>query len=355
MPPTLAPDVAVRNAAAEFTKEIEQLKTELREIEVLVRQTNGEIERLTQRQVEMATRLRQVENNYDAYSREDVRGAYAAEREAQLKLIMMRSQLEQFQNKQRYLDRYIQQLRRVNDMVEQFAEQLTPGKAISPGGDHGQMEHDAVIQTIEAQEAERQRLAQQMHDGPAQSLTNLILQAEIVERLFEQNPERARTELGSLKTSANTTFQKVRDFIFGLRPMMLDDLGLIPTLKRYTQTFESKSKIRLTLAINGERQLPSYVDVTIFRAVQELLNNVVAHAHASHAQISVDIEAEPVVVQVEDDGSGFDVNEVLQRVRARGTSGLPTLEKRVEMLGGKLLYTSGTGRGTRVRVLIPSA
>ncbi|MGB8645821.1 MAG: sensor histidine kinase [Anaerolineae bacterium] len=354
MPVTLSPETAVRTAATEFGKEIEQLKVELREIEVLVRQTGGEIERLSQRQMEMGARLRQVENNMDAYSREDIRGAYAADREAQLKLMMMRSQLEQFQNKQRYLDRYITQLRRVNDMVEQFAENLAPGKTTSPGGDRAQGDHDAVVQTIEAQESERQRLAQQMHDGPAQSLTNLILQAEIVERLFESNPERARSELGSLKTSANTTFQRVRDFIFGLRPMMLDDLGLVPTLRRYTQNFEAKNKLPITLAVEGERKLPQYVDVTIFRAVQELLNNVAAHAHASHVQVSVDIDAEPTVVQLEDDGSGFEVNEVLQRVRLRGTSGLSTLEKRVEMLGGKIMYQSGTGRGTKVRVLIPS-
>ncbi len=354
MPPILSPDVALRNTTAQFITEVEQLKTELREIEVLIRQTNGEIERLQQKQVEAAARLRQVENNFDAFGREDIKQAYASEREAQLKLVMMRSQLEQFQNKQRYLDRYIQQLRRVSDLTSQAAEQLGSDKATSTGLDHN-LDHDAVIQTIEAQEAERQRLAQQMHDGPAQSMTNLILQAEIVERLFESNPERARAELGGLKTSANVTFQRVRDFIFGLRPMMLDDLGLIPTLRRYCQTFEQKNNLPLTLTLEGERTLPPYIEVTVFRSVQELLNNVAHHASAQHAQVMVDLDSEPISVGVDDDGSGFDVNETLPRMRARGTSGLSTLEKRVEMLGGKITYQSSTGRGTRVRVQIPSS
>ncbi|MGE5138665.1 MAG: histidine kinase [Rudaea sp.] len=352
--PALSPEAAAREAAAEFSKEIEQLRSELREIEVLIRQTNGEIERLSQKHIEMTSRLRQLENNIQSYSPEEIRSAYLGERDAQLKLVMMRSQMEQFQNKQRYLERYIQQLRHVNGLMEDIAEQLLPAKATSPGGEHGQHEREAAVQTIEAQESERQRLARQMHDGPAQSLTNLILQAEIVERLFDSNPDRARTEIGSLKTSANATFQRVRDFIFGLRPMMLDDLGLVPTLRRYVQTYESKNNLPVTLVINGDRALPSYIDVTIFRAIQEMLNNVSVHAHAAHAQVTVDLEAEPASVQVEDDGSGFDINQVLERVRARGTSGLATLEKRVEMLGGKVTYQSSTGRGTKVRLLIPS-
>ncbi len=344
----------LQNTAAEFLSEIEQLRIELREIEVLIRQTSSEIERQGQKQVEMSSRLRQVEANFESYTREDIRQAYANERDAQLKLLLMRSQLEQFQAKHRQLDRYIQQLRKLHDLVARMAEsageiegEFSPGRVVS--------DQEAVIQTIEAQESERQRLAQQMHDGPAQSLTNLILQAEIVERLFDSEPSRARTELGQLKTSANVTFQRVRDFIFALRPMMLDDLGLLPTVRRYTQQFETVNKLPVTLNLNGDRALAPYVEVTIFRAVQELVNNVAKHAHASRAQVTLDLNSEPTVVIVEDDGSGFDAGPVLNRARERGSSGLITLEKRVEMLGGNINYQSATGRGTRVRVLIPAS
>lgn len=102
-------------------------------------------------------------------------------------------------------------------------------------------------------------------------MTNLILQAEIVERLFDAEPSRARSELGQLKTSANVTFQRVRDFIFALRPMMLDDLGLLPTVRRYTQQFETVNKLPVTLTLNGDRALAPYIEVTIFRSVQEPL------------------------------------------------------------------------------------
>lgn len=350
---TLAPIAQMQSAASEFLSEVEQLRIELREIEVLIRQTTNEIERQSSKQAESSSRLRQVEANYESYTREDVRQAYANERDAQLKLLLMRSQLEQFQAKHRQLDRYIQQLRKLHDLSSRIAENAAGEQGeTSPG--HVTSDHEAVIQTIEAQESERQRLAQQMHDGPAQSLTNLILQAEIVERLFDAEPARARTELGQLKTSANVTFQRVREFIFALRPMMLDDLGLLPTVRRYTQQFETVNKLPVTLALNGDRALAPYIEVTIFRSVQELLNNVAKHASASRVQVTLDLNAEPTVVIVEDDGSGFDAAQVLARARERGSSGLVTLEKRVEMLGGNINYQSATGRGARVRVLIPS-
>lgn len=346
--------VQAQTIATELLTEIEQLRIELREIEVLMRQTSGEIERQTQKQAEMSSRLRQVEANADSYTREDVRQAYASERDAQLKLLLMRSQLEQFQGKHRQLDRYIQQLRKLHDLTARMAETMSAEQGESSPG-HAISDHEAVVQTIEAQESERQRLAQQMHDGPAQSLTNLILQAEIVERLFDAEPARARTELGQLKTSANVTFQRVRDFIFALRPMMLDDLGLLPTVRRYTQQFETINKVPVTLNLNGDRTFAPYVEVTIFRTIQELLNNVAKHAHASRAQVTLDLNMNPVVIIVEDDGSGFDAAQVLARARERGSSGLVTMEKRIEMLGGNINYQSATGRGTRVRVVIPTS
>jgi len=216
------------------------------------------------------------------------------------------------------------------------------------------VDQQSIIQIIEVQEQERQHLARQMHDGPAQSLSNLILLAEIVERLFDNDPSKARAELENLKNTASATFQRIREFIFDLRPMMLDDLGLIPTLKRFTQTFESKTRLPTHLQTLGERTLSSYVEVTLFRATQELLNNAARHAHAARVHVTLDLQNDPVVLTVEDDGSGFDVENALAIARQRGNSGLATIEKRVQMLGGKLQIQSGTGRGTRVRIELPA-
>lgn len=337
--------------AEEAEKERAQLESEAREIDVLIKQTTGEIDKLQQRQSDIAMRLRQLDANLESYSRDDIKQAYLSAQDVQLRLLMMRSQLEQLQNKQRMMQRYRAQLDRVALIARQLAE---ASASVLLGNDQGRnVDQQSIVQIIEAQELERQHLSRQMHDGPAQSLTNLILQAEIVERLFDSDPNKARAELANLKAAANATFQRIRDFIFDLRPMMLDDLGLIPTLKRYVQTFETKHHIATHLTTQGETALPPHIEVAIFRTVQELMNNVARHAHASRVQIALDLQNDPIIINVEDDGSGFDVESVLAAVRQRGSSGLASLEKRLQMLQGKIQFQSGTGRGTKVRVELP--
>lgn len=351
MPSPSIPELSEISEQAQ--KERQQLESETREIDVLVKQTTGEVERLQQRQTEFVGRLRQLDANLESFSRDEIKNIYAGANDAQMRLFMMRNQLEQLQTKQRNIQRFRAQLERVSLLAEQVSE--ASATFVIQGDDSHGSDQQSIIQIIEAQEVERQHLARQMHDGPAQSLTNLILQAEIVERLFDTDLGRARTELDNLKNTASTTFQRIRDFIFDLRPMMLDDLGLIPTLKRFTQTYETKTHLPTHLQTTGEHTLSSYVEVTLFRAIQELLNNIARHAHASRVHIALDMQADPVVLTVEDDGTGFDVENAMATARQRGSSGLATIEKRVQMLGGKVQVQSGTGRGTRVRIELPAS
>src|SRR5947208_14297978 len=111
---------------------------------------------------------------------------------------------------------------------------------------------------VDTQEEERKRIARQVHDGPAQAMANVVLQSEISERLFEVDPQRSRTELAALRQMVNKTLQELRGFIFELRSMILDDLVLVPTMRRYVQTHLDKLGIRLDFCITGrDLRLPS--------------------------------------------------------------------------------------------------
>ncbi len=343
----------LREMVAENEKERAQVEVEMREIDILLKQTSGEIEKLQVRQADAASKLRQVEANLQAYPTTEIKMAYTGAQDAQLRVFMMRSQLEQLQNKQRALQRLQSELAKVGELGTQILEVAPPPGTTAVTGS-ALPDHQAIVNIIEAQENERQRLSRQMHDGPAQSLTNLILQAEIVERSFDADPARARSELSNLKNSANSTFQRIRDFIFELRPMMLDDLGLLPTVKRYLQTFESKNHVATPIIVQGERSLSPHIEVTLYRAIQELCNNAARHAHAKRAQINIDLDSDPIFLCVEDDGSGFDVETALASAKQRGGSGLINLQKRIEMLGGNIQIQSGTGRGTRVTMQVPA-
>jgi len=269
--------------------------------------------------------------------------------DAQKRLIMMRGQLEKLQSDQQNYQRYATLIQRCLDITGG----TTPSGSSEPTAESAG-QPPIVVRIIEAQEQERQRLVRQLHDGPAQSLTNLILQAEICERLFDSDSSRARSELAGLKNAVSSTFQKVRDFMFDLRPMMLDDLGLIPTLKRYVGNFSEKSGIATTLSITGnEQRAEPYREVATFRVIQELLTNARLHAHASRIQVTFDINNDMIRATVEDNGSGFDPKEVFAATGQRKTIGLPTQRERLEMLGGKLIVDSSAGRGTKVTVEMP--
>jgi two-component system sensor histidine kinase DegS len=340
----------------ECNKEREQIQTELKEIDLLIQQTTSEVERLAQRNTQATNRLRQVEATLDTLPRGDIQEAYSTVLDTQQRLFTMRGQLEKLQSNQRNVSRYLDLLRGVLEVAgyAEFAPQTVAGAAGEVAvGDAAEPAQPLVVRIIEAQERERQRLSRQMHDGPAQSLTNLILQAEICERLFDTDAERARAELGNLKTAVAATFQKVKGFILNLRPMMLDDLGVVPTLRRYVDSFAENTGVPTNLTITGkERRLESHHEVTIFRLIQEMLNNAIEYGHASSVQIGLDLADDLARVSVEDNGSGFELTETLSTPDA-DRLGLATMRERIEMLGGTIQFESNVGRGTKVSFELP--
>ena len=194
-----------------------------------------------------------------------------------------------------------------------------------------------------------------MHDGPAQALSNFIVQTEIATRLFELDPVRAKEELNNLKSSAMTTFQKVRGFIFELRPMMLDDLGLYPTIRRYVDTYKEQTGHEVTLNLKGtERRFEPYLEVMIFRALQELLSNASRHNEDFVGKLHITVNISPddavVKVSVSDNGKGFDPTTI----EDNSGLGLKVIRERSEILGGFMEIDSAVGQGCKVTFQVPS-
>jgi two-component system sensor histidine kinase DegS len=328
----------------ELQTELEQYRREHKEISLMLDQSQLEVTKLTQRNASITAHLQQVQTHFESLPRNDIRSSYDAALDAQQRLFVMRGQLEKLQSDNNHLARQIALVDRVVQVLEsglpKESRLRTPSETT-----------ETVERMIQAQEAERQRLSRQMHDGPAQALSNFILQTEIAMRLFDLDQEKARSELANLKVSATGTFQKVRDFIFELRPMMLDDLGLVPTLKRYVDAFKDQTGMDIRLTVSGlERRLESYQEVMVFRAVQELLNNAVRHSQASTVKIHLDMSDSNVKLAVEDDGRGFDI-EVLND---RNSMGLKVIRERVDMLGGYFEVESAMGQGTKIAFQIPA-
>jgi len=323
--------------------ELEETQRALRETTLMIEQSQGEVSKLTQRNAAITSHLQQVQNQITDMPLEEIRMAYDSALDAQQRLFVMRGQLEKLQSDKSHLEKYLAALETL-----QNGSLKTSSETHGTGG-KGSMA--SVEMLVNAQEAERQRLSRQMHDGPAQALSNFILQTEIAMRLLDVDPTQARDELGSLKASAMGTFQKVRNFIFELRPMMLDDLGLIPTIRRYADTFKEQTGLEVNVTVSGDdRRLEPYVEVMVFRAVQELMGNAARHSQATLIKLSIDLTNDLIRVSVDDNGKGFDLDSV-----QKGQSlGLKLIRERTDMLGGTFEVDSAVGKGARVMFSLPA-
>jgi two-component system, NarL family, sensor histidine kinase DegS len=340
-----------------ITREVTNLKRRLSENKDQIDSMQSSVEREQNRYTNIATELRVLKENLDTTPREDIRDKYDEALDVRFRLATMRGQLEKFEGNYQYMQEQVKLLQQVLSQVQ--------GVDFSAGG--GEEEQKAnvngsfdIIGLIRTQEEERERLARALHDGPAQSLTNFILQAEICQRLFDRNPDRAAEELGNLKTNASKTFQKVRDFIFDLRPMMLGDLGVAPTVRRYVESFREKNDIEVKLNLSGdERRLETYREVMVFRGLQDVMGLARDYASPTEMDISLDMAGKIWRLSIEDNGRGFDASAVMEDSKDETYNDarveqLHMLKNRWEMTGGTLEVTSDENNGTRIRMELPT-
>lgn len=321
--------------------ELDETIRALKEVTLMLEQSRVEVSKLTQRNAAVTAHLQQIQNQMDKIPVNEVRTVYDSALDAQQRLFVMRGQLEKLQSDQTHLTRY-------KEALDRMKLAISTGGAGGGKADHGL---NSVEMLVNAQEAERQRLSRQMHDGPAQALSNFILQTEIAMRLLDVDAEQARNELSSLKAAAMSTFQKVRNFIFELRPMMLDDLGLAPTIRRYADSFKEQSGADVSVSITGnERRLESYVEVMVFRAMQEILGNSIHQNQATLVKIQLDMGDAVIRLSMDDNGKGFDTDSL----QKESNLGIKLIKERAEMMGGNFEIDSAPGKGARVALSIPA-
>jgi two-component system sensor histidine kinase DegS len=307
----------------------------------MMEQSQVELNKLTQRNAAITAHLQQAQKQIGQLPAEEVRMAYDSALDAQQRLFVMRGQLDKLQSDRQHLEKY---------KIALEAMGVSSGGAAAGATGGGKSQMTGIEMIVNAQEAERQRLSRQMHDGPAQALSNFVLQTEIAMRLLDADPAQAKAELGNLKAAAMGTFQKVRNFIFELRPMMLDDLGLVPTLRKYVDAFKEQTGLDVSLTVTGaERRLEPYLEVMLFRAIQELLGNAARHSQATTIKLQADLGNEMVRISVDDNGKGFDV----ERLKESTSLGLELIRERTDMLGGGFEIDSMPGKGARISFHVP--
>jgi two-component system sensor histidine kinase DegS len=358
LPPPQTKEFFVRVMAleGECRTELELSVQSLSEIALLLSKTNSEVEKLANRELQMSNRVRDMELHLENYSREDIRDLYTTSHEIQLRLFMMRSQAEQLQNRQQHIKEYQEKLRLLIDLLglqEQPAEEggsmtLAPRSQTGAMGGAQMIGAASILSIIEAQEDERLRISRQIHDGPTQALTNLILRAEICERLIDRDVNEAKTELSSLRAMINASLQETRRIIFDLRPMILDDIGLIATLRRYMTELGRLKNIQFSVSgPEHDLHLNSTMQVALFRMVQSILAAVLAEGSADH--IGIHLERDQAAARLRVDATSLQTDREVVHERLQE----PHFQHRLQLLDATLTPEQRANRGISIEVLVP--
>ncbi len=211
---------------------------------------------------------------------------------------------------------------------------------------------EMLAQILSAQEAERRRIARDLHDEVGQTLTSLLIGFRTITDAESLDAARARSL--ELRETTSTLLDDIKRLARGLRPSVLDDLGLVPALERLTLDISRVHDVEVSLETSGlsAERLPEAVEVTVYRIVQESLNNTVKHAQARTAQVNVSRAGDELVVTIQDDGHGFAAQSA-QKLMADGHLGLAGMRERAALLGGSLTIESKSDTGTLVRACLP--
>jgi signal transduction histidine kinase len=223
-----------------------------------------------------------------------------------------------------------------------------------------------LAQVTAAQEEERQRMARELHDGVGPALASLNIRLRTARKLLERDHHPVAEEIEELAELAQANIQDIRRLIQDLRPVALDELGLVPALREYVARYQEEHGVEVALSLpalspvegaegdpstsSGHRErLPAPVETALFRIVQEALNNCAKHARARWVEVAMTRDGGKVTLRVADDGQGFDP----EAPRPGTHLGLWSMGERVEQLGGRFEVESAPGAGTTVRAIIP--
>jgi two-component system sensor histidine kinase DegS len=200
-----------------------------------------------------------------------------------------------------------------------------------------------------AQEEERQRIARELHDGLGPALASLNIRLLTVRKLLERDGHPIAGEIEELAEQTQACIRDIRRLIHDLRPVALDELGLVPALREHLARCEQEHGLVVEFAANEGERLPASVETALFRIVQEAVNNVLRHAQAQHVQVILVRNTDRVELRVTDDGQGFDT----LLPRSGRHVGLWSMRERVEQLGGQFEVRSAPEQGTTVTTVVP--
>ncbi len=341
--------------ADECRSDLGETSQSLQEIGLLINQSNTEVDRLTQREMSLANRVREMEANLEAFARKDIRDMYHAAHEIELRLMMMRGQVEQLQEREKSIRSYQEKLRILLELAEAQLKAEERKRSTTDNRTRLLRRSEAAgagvpfEEVVQAEEDERLRVSRQVLEGPAQVLANVLLRAEICQRSFERDPDRAQAELVDLTTVASGALRDTRRLLYELRPAVLKEIGVVPTLRRYIADISRLRGIDANIVgPETDEKLPDVLRMVLYRLVQQMISSCAADEDVTSIDVDVRYEDAQVIGRVEAHGDGVDRSQEITRFL-----GDEAVRRRLERLGADIQHENVGQKTSRLTVVIP--
>ena len=239
------------------------------------------------------------------------------------------------------------------DRINDTARDLARLREATLADERARALRERITQVTLAQEEERRRISRELHDGLGPSLAAIGNRLRACQQLVRTDPRRAERELQETTDSLKGHVQEIRHLIYDLRPLAVDQLGLMGAVQQQLERFSQETGIQVYSDMSGEIDFDPLAEVTVFRVVQECLSNVQKHANASQVEVKLQATQAGLEVTIQDDGQGFDPNNVASGTIGEGV-GLLSMRERAELVGGRLSVESSPGKGCQVVLFVPS-
>ena len=347
--------------------ELQNSRKLLDEMKAMTKKTIEEVDELVKSEQKEKQKLVRVSANFSEYSEERIRETYDSVKAIQIKLEVAREKERQLRQQRDALELRLYNLQktvmgaerlaiRISSVLGYLGSQLSEVVAQMEAATKNKFLSAAIIK---AQEDERFRVSREIHDGPAQDVANLMFQVSVCERMVDIDPFEAKENLQELRRQLRSCLTDIRQIIFDMRPMSLDDLGLVSAIKQLIMKMRERRILEAELQVDGQEvTLPNHIETAIFRIVQESLNNVNRHSGVKEAKVRILFTKEALSVLITDEGAGFNMENIeteLQETEGNGYFGLLGMRERANIIGAQFSVVSAENKGTKVHLRLPLA
>lgn len=301
--------------------------------------------------------IKTISDHFDEFTEKDIKEAYELSQKVALALSIKRQEEKELSERRNELERLMRKSAEVLKKSEILETKVSVALEYLTSSIFEQIEDvkqkkELSIKIIEAQENEKKRISRDIHDGPAQSLANVIFKAEYASKIIDTSPVKAKREIAELQEDVRNTLKDIRKIIYDLMPMSLDDLGLVPTIKKLISNIMDSNALIIDFSVVQNSVIDDQLtNLMIFRVVQEAFNNIIKHSKSKRVALSMHISDIEIKLSITDDGIGFDVEKTTQSPLGYG---LYNMKERVDIVGGTLLIDSEISKGTTINIRIPN-